>query len=272
MSQGILSTFMANRPNLNNVIGGKTGTSGLPGILTGATVQHGTLSTQSAGWFSVTFTKPFTATPSVVAVQGPRGQSVTTLKLTPPTLTPRTISPPTLTLLKSLVPATPQTWGENWKATIAKYCSVTIGNIPVIGGYMCQGINGTFGQLAYYVGNLFQVLWYLGDWTALAGLIKDAVEAKATADINALIGDLQGVINTTVSDINSVIANAVSLEQDAINAVYGLINDAIGLLPGIAIPVTMVRNVTVSGFEIYSPGNNVQIMWIATASERTALP
>jgi hypothetical protein len=263
----------------------------LPGI------QHGKLASPSKGWNYVSFTKPFTSTPAVVAVQTARSASPQKQYLTPPQLSPPQIQAPQiqapriqapqLAAIQIPTPSPPAQWGTYAKQTVDTWCSATIGQIPVIGGYLCQGVDNTFGLLAYYVFNAIQSIYYTLDWQAGAQAIAQSVEYAISQDINAVIAQIQSGINTAVDDVNTALQQAAadvqngvntvvnntnsglsqmtSAAQNAINKFYSILNDAIGLAEGLAIPVCQVSNVTPVGFSVYAPGG-ADIYWIAVSA------
>lgn len=246
-------------------------------------VDYGTVSPSSKGWYTVRFSRTFPASPGVVAVQGegygsPSSQSLSPPRLAPPTITAPTIPAPSLASLKVSTPTPPLSWGDTVKSVVSSVCGSTIGNIPVIGGYLCSGINDTFGALLAAVANAIQNLYYIYDWQAGASAIEQAVEAKAAADWNANVANLQGALNSFADDVNSgltaatggvntSLADLTEVVQGAINDVWPLIAEAMGLLSGEALPVAKVRLVTTSSFQVLAPGSGVPVYWIALFGE-----
>jgi hypothetical protein len=244
------------------------------------TIDWGVEQTPTQGWVFIPFHKVMKATPGVVATQGERALSPKTQTFTPPRLAPPSISAPTipavnLTPLQVPVPAKPVSWGDQWKSTVVNACSSTIGTIPVIGGYICSGIDNTFGALAKILGDAFQAIYYNFDLPAHLKAIEQEVNYKSAQDFNAAIASIQSAINNLISSINSMVAADVgnvntaladitSALQVAVNDFYALLNDAIGLFQGLSIPVVQIRNVTLAGFEAYSAGN-APIYWIAVS-------
>src|SRR5579875_2196897 len=135
-------------------------------------IQGGSFVESNAGWYTIRFNPAFSGVPTVLAVQGARAQTPKNLSLTPPklsapTVSPYTISKANLTSLQIPVPATQQTWGAQAKQFVVNNCGNTIGKIPVIGGYICSGIDSTFGALFEIVGNAMQAIHYATDLPAL---------------------------------------------------------------------------------------------------------
>jgi hypothetical protein len=195
-------------------------------------------------------------------------------KLSAPTVSPYTVSKANLTSLQIPVPATQQTWGAQAKQFVVNNCGNTIGRIPVIGGYICSGIDSTFGALFEIVGNAMQAIHYATDLPALLSAVKQQVEAKAAADYNLTISALQYDINNIIDNINNALSNSAgdvnvaladltSVAQQGITAFYNLINSAIGLTEGLSIPVAQVRNLSSNSVDIYHPGSETSVYWIA---------
>lgn len=201
------------------------------------------------------------------------------MALTPPKLTalrvnPYTISKANLTSLQIPVPATQQTWGDQAKQFVINNCGNTIGKIPVIGGYICSGIDSTFGELFRIVGNAMQSIHYATDFPALLSAVEQQVKAKAALDYDLMISALQYDINNIIENINATLSNdagevnaaladLTSVSQEAINAFYGLINSAIGLAEGLSIPVAQIRNPSSTSVDIYHPGTEAEVFWVA---------
>jgi hypothetical protein len=247
------------RKLLSGIVGtAPGGTTGLAGSI----IEHGSFSSSTAGWVSVSFSTTFTKTPTVLATQGIRGAVATNQKLTAPTLTPRTITPPSLSALQVPPVPTVTSWGSRLASYMNGACSSTLGQIPYIGGYFCDAWSYFVDALAV-MANALQTMYYLFDWPALWNNIKQTVEAKATSDWNTAIGDIQNTVDAVYDDINANIAKAYGDVQNAVNSVYGLVNDAIGLASGLAIPVAQVQNITPTGFEVYTPGGGVTTYWLA---------
>ena len=231
-----------------------------------------------SGWVYVPFSKVYSGIPSVLAIQTPRPPSSGTQIVSPPQIgsfkiTAPTITPPSLAPLQVTPPSPPVSWGQKAKSVIAQYCSSTIGQVPVIGGYMCQGIDNTFGLLAYYVGNAIQSLYYAFDMQALINAIAQAVEYKTAQDWNSGIQNLQNALDQLANDINGTIKgitddannsiNAVaSFLQSFINNIYSFVNQAYGLAEDLSIPVAQVSNVSSTGFSVYIPEGST-VYWIA---------
>ena len=242
-------------------------------------IQGGSFVESNAGWYTIRFSPAFSGVPKVLAVQGersstPQNVSLTPPKLTAPTVSPYTVSKANLTSLQVPVPATLQTWGDQAKQAVINNCGNTIGQIPVIGGYMCSFVGNTFGELFRIVGNALQSIHYATDLPALLSAIEQSVEAKSAADYNLMISALQYDINKIIGNVNSSLAQSASevntalgdltsVAQQAINAFYGLLNSAIGLAEGLSIPVVQVRNLSAISVDIYHPGSETPVHWIA---------
>jgi hypothetical protein len=242
-------------------------------------IRGGSFVESNPGWYTIRFNPAFSGVPTVLAVQGARGTTPQNLTLTPPKLSapsvsPYTISKANLTSLQILVPVTQQTWGAQAKQFVVNNCGNTIGKIPVIGGYICSGIDSTFGALFEIVGNAMQAIHYATDLPSLLSAIEQQVEAKAAADYNLMISALQYDINkildninnalsNSAGDVNGALADLTSVAQQGINAFYGLLNSAIGLAEGLSIPVVQIRNLSSISVDIYHPGAEASIYWIA---------
>jgi hypothetical protein len=242
-------------------------------------IQGGSFAESNPGWYTVRFNPAFSGVPTVLAVQGARGTTPQNLTLTPPKLSAPTVSPYTvskanLTSLQIPVPATQQTWGAQAKQYVVNNCGNTIGKIPVIGGYICSGIDSTFGTLFEIVGNAMQAIHYATDLPALLSTVEQQVDAKAAADYNLMISALQYDINNIIDNINTTLSNdageintalsdLTNVAQQAINGFYNLINSAIGLAEGLSIPVAQIRNLSSTSVDIYHPGSDTSIYWIA---------
>ena len=242
-------------------------------------IQGGNFVESNPGWYTIRFSPAFSGVPTVLAVQGTRGATPQNLSLTPPKLSapsvsPYTISKANLTALQISVPATQQTWGAQAKQFVVNNCGNTIGKIPVIGGYICSGIDSTFGALFEIVGNAMQAIHYATDLPALLSAVEQQVDAKAAADYNLMISALQYDINEIISNINNTLSNSAeevnaalsdltSVAQQGINAFYGLLNSAIGLAEGLSIPVAQIRNLSSMSVDIYHPGSNTELYWAA---------
>lgn len=242
-------------------------------------IQGGNFVESNPGWYTVRFSPAFSGVPTVLAVQGARGTTPQNLTLTPPKLSapsvsPYTISKANLTSLQIPVPTTQQTWGAQARQFVVNNCGNTIGRIPVIGGYICSGIDSTFGALFEIVGNAMQSIHYATDLLALLSAVEQQVEAKAAADYNLMISALQYDINEIISNINNTLSNnagdvnaalsdLTSVAQEGINAFYNLINSAIGLAEGLSIPVAQIRNLSSINVDIYHPGADVEVYWVA---------
>lgn len=242
-------------------------------------IQGGSFTESNAGWYTVRFSPAFSGVPKVLAVQSARSQTPQNVTLTPPKLTapkvnPYTISKANLTSLQIPVPATQQTWGDQAKQFVINNCGNTIGRIPVIGGYICSGIDSTFGELFRIVGNAMQSIHYTTDLPALLSAVEQQVQSKAAADYNLMISALQYDINNIIDNINTSLSNdagavnaaladLTNVSQRAINAFYGLLNSAIGLAEGLSIPVAQIRNLSSISVDIYHPGSNAQVCWVA---------
>jgi hypothetical protein len=243
------------------------------------TIQGGSFVESSPGWYTVRFNPAFSGVPTVLAVQGARGITPQNLTLTPPklsapTVSSYTISKATLTSLQIPLPATQQTWGAQAKEFVVNNCGNTIGKILVIGGYLCSGIDSTFGALFEIAGNAMQAIHYATDLPALLSAIEQRVDAKAAADYNLMISALQYDINEIISninnaltksagDVNAALSDLTGVAQQGINAFYNLINSAIGLAEGLSIPVAQIRNLNSTSVDIYHPGMDTAIYWIA---------
>jgi hypothetical protein len=242
-------------------------------------IQGGSFVESNPGWYTVRFSPAFSGVPTVLAVQGARGITPQNLALTPPKLSAPTvssyiISKANLTSLQIPVPATQQTWGAQAKEFVVNNCGNTIGKIPVIGGYICSGIDSTFGSLFEIVGNAMQAIHYATDLPALLSAVEQQVQAKAAADYNLMISALQYDINNIIEYINSALSNSAgnvnaalaeltSVAQQGINAFYNLINSTIGLAEGLSIPVAQIRNLSSLSVDIYHPGAEADIYWFA---------
>jgi hypothetical protein len=242
-------------------------------------IQGGSFTESNAGWYTVRFSPAFSGVPKVLAVQSARSQTPQSVTLTPPKLTaPKvsayTISKANLTSIQIPVPATQQTWGDQAKQFVVNNCGNTIGKIPVIGGYMCSFVDSTFGELFRIVGNAMQSMHYATDLPALLSAVEQQVQAKAAADYNLIISASQYDINNIIDNINSTLSNdagevnaaladLTNVAQQAINAFYGLLNSAIGLAEGLSIPVAQVRNLSSTSADIYHPGSETSVYWIA---------
>jgi hypothetical protein len=242
-------------------------------------IQGGSFVESNPGWYTVRFNPAFSGVPTVLAVQGARGTTPQNLTLTPPKLSAPTVSPYTvskanLTSLQIPVPATQQTWGAQAKQFVVNNCRNTIGKIPVIGGYICSGIDSTFGALFEIVGNAMQAIHYATDLPALLSAVEQQVQAKAAADYNLMISALQYDINEIISNIDSALANGsgdvnaaladlTSIVQQGINTFYNLINSAIGLAEDLSIPVAQIRNLNSVSVDIYHPGSDATVYWVA---------
>jgi hypothetical protein len=242
-------------------------------------IQGGSFVESNPGWYTIRFNPSFSGVPTVLAVQGARGTTPQNLTLTPPklnapTVSPYTVSKANLTSLQIPIPAIQQTWGAQAKQYVVNNCGNTIGKIPVIGGYLCSGIDSTFGALFEIVGNAMQAIHYATDLPALLSAIEQQVDAKAAADYNLMISALQYDINEIISNINNTLSNSAgdvnaalsdltNVAQQGINTFYNLINSAIGLAEGLSIPVAQVRNLTSTSVDIYHPGLDTEIYWIA---------
>jgi hypothetical protein len=242
-------------------------------------IQGGSFVESNPGWYTIRFSPAFSEVPTVLAVQGarrttPQNLTLTAPKLSAPTVSPYTISKANLTSLQIPVPATQQTWGAQAKQFVVNNCGNTIGRIPVIGGYICSGIDSTFGALFEIVGNAMQAIHYATDLPALLSAVKQQVEAKAAADYNLTISALQYDINNIIDNINNALSNSAgdvnvaladltSVAQQGITAFYNLINSAIGLTEGLSIPVAQVRNLSSNSVDIYHPGSETSVYWIA---------
>ncbi len=255
-------------------------------------IQYGSIS--GSGWVYVAFPKPYGMSPAVLAVQTPVSPQAGNKKLTPPQVqipqvqAPQVnipqIQPPQLTPLQVQVPSPPVSWGQQAQQTIATYCGETLGQVPVIGGYLCSGVNATFGKLAYYVLNAIQSLYYAFDAQAMIQNIEKAVEYKSAQDWNAGIASLQNAVDqlvnginsslqnisneingslaTATNDVNSAISAITSAIQNFINFIYYYVNYAYGLAQDISIPVAQVRNVSNIGFEVYIP-EGATVYWVS---------
>jgi hypothetical protein len=242
-------------------------------------IQGGSFVESNSGWYTIRFSPAFSRVPTVLAVQGARGTTPQNLTLIPPKLSapsvsPYTISKANLTSLQIPVPATQQTWGAQAKQFVVDNCGNTIGKIPVIGGYICSGIDSTFGALFEIAGNAMQAIHYATDLPALLSAVEQQVEAKAAADYNLMISALQYDINNIIDninnalsdsagDVNSALEDLTSVAQQGINAFYNLINSAIGLAEGLSIPVAQVRNLSSISVDIYHPGADAGVYWVA---------
>jgi hypothetical protein len=242
-------------------------------------IQGGSFVESNPGWYTVRFNPTFSGVPTVLAVQGARGTTPQNLTLTPPKLSAPTVSSYTvskanLTSLQIPVPATQQTWGSQAKQYVVNNCGNTIGKIPVIGGYICSGIDSTFGALFEIVGNAIQAIHYATDLPALLSAVEQQVDAKAAADYNLMISALQYDINELISNINDTLSNSAgevnaalsdltNVAQQGISAFYGLLNSAIGLVEGLSIPVAQIKNLSSISVDIYHPGANAEIYWTA---------
>lgn len=231
----------------------------------GAAVQvdYGTVSSSSPGWVTVPFHFYFSGVPGIAAVQGPHDSYPSNQTLTPPKLAAPTVASPSLSSISVTAPAKPQSWGDQAKSLISSACSYTIGQIPVIGGYLCGGIDGTFGALAKIVFDGIQSLYYLVDMPAWVAAMTKAVEYKVATDWNSWVSAEQQLLNTMASDVNAGLSTLTADAQDAVNSVYGFINEAIGLISGLAMPVAQVRNVTAASFDVYCSGASVPVYYIA---------
>jgi hypothetical protein len=242
-------------------------------------IQGGSFVESNPGWYTIRFNPAFSGVPTVLAVQGTRGTTPQNLTLTPPKLSapsvsPYTISKANLTSLQIPVPATQQTWGAQAKQFVVNNCGNTIGKIPVIGGYLCSAIDSTFGALFEIAGNAMQAIHYSTDLPALLSAVEQQVDAKAAADYNLMISALQYDINSIIDNINNALSNSAgdvngaladltSVAQQGINAFYNLINSAIGLAEGLSIPVAQVRNLSSVSADIYHPGLEASVYWLA---------
>lgn len=231
-----------------------------------------------SGWVYVPFPKVYASAPAVVAVQTPRSPTPSTQKLSPPQIPSPSLSPPqigqvSLTQLQIQQPSPPTSWGQQAQQIISQYCSSTIGQVPVIGGYLCTAVDKTFGALAYYVANAIQDLYYAFDQKALISAIEQAVDYKVSQDINSVITQVQDAINSAINDINNAIASGysdingalstlTSSLQTLVNYLYQFANIAYGLAEDLSIPVAQVRNVSQYGFEVYVP-SGATVYWIA---------
>jgi hypothetical protein len=242
-------------------------------------IQGGSFVESNPGWYTIRYSPAFSGVPTVLAVQGARGATPQNLRLTPPklsapTVSPYTISKANLASLQIPVPATQQTWGAQAKQFVVNNCGNTIGKIPVIGGYLCSGIDSTFGSLFEIAGNAMQSIHYATDLPALLSAVEQQVQVKAAADYNLMISALQYDVNSIIDNINNALSNSArdvngaladltSVAQQGINAFYNLINSAIGLTEGLSIPVAQIRNLNSLSVDIYHPGSDTAVYWIA---------
>lgn len=121
-----------------------------------------------------------------------------------------------------------------------------------------------------------QAIHYATDLPALLAAVEQQVDAKAAADYNLMISALQYDINEIISnindtlsksagDVNAALSDLTTVAQQGINAFYGLLNSAIGLAEGLSIPVAQLRNLSSISVDIYHPGQNTAIYWMAVA-------
>lgn len=246
-------------------------------------IQAGSVIESNAGWYHVPFAKPFSSTPYVVATQSERTNTPSTQKLTPPSIpapsvSVRGISPPSLASVKIPPPSNPYTWGSAAQKAVSGACNVILGNsvpwpLTYVTGYLCT----ILGNAAAWIANAAQIAYYAasGDWSQLATIIESAVEDKIAADwnnfidsnmqplINGMYADFNYLIETLAGDVNTGLADLTTLEQDIVNGIYDLVNAAIGLESGLSIPTAQVRNISIYGFDVYSPGQDVAVNWVA---------
>lgn len=266
---------------------GQTQSTGLPWITYGQVPASG-------GWVHVAFSSTAPNTPIVLATQTPATPSPQQQVLTPPALpSPSLPSPPQLQAPQiqapSLAPlqvpqvSPPARWGDYVAGILEGACSLTLGKIPYIGGYLCDGVSYIDNFFADFA-NGIQSLYYAIDLPALISNITQAVEAKTTQDWNSGIAQMQNALNKLVDDANSANSSIVNqynssisqivgntnsslsqltqTAQNAVNALFVLINQAAGLPADLAIPVAQVRNVTSTGFDVYAVS---QVFWVALA-------
>jgi hypothetical protein len=82
-------------------------------------------------------------------------------------------------------------------------------------------------------------------------------------DINKIIENMNTALSDAAAEVNTSLADLTNIAQQAINAFYGLLNSAIGLTEGLSIPVAQVRNLSSGGVDIYHPGEDAEVYWIA---------
>src|SRR5579875_860765 len=196
------------------------------------TIDWGVENVTQKGWIFIPYHRVFKATPGVVATQGQRALTPKSQFFTPPKVPSLSISAPSiptvnLTALKVPVPAKPVSWGDQWKANVVNFCSSTIGQIPVIGGYMCQATDSTFVARAKIVGDAFQSVYYAFDLPAHLHAIEQQVNYKAAQDFNAALTSVQDAINSLVNNINSTIQGSEEKKKNAFAGITTELKSAI---------------------------------------------
>lgn len=249
--------------------------------------QWGSLSTAEPGWILIRFSKPFPSTPGVVAVHGSNIATPGTQSLSPPKISPPpslvfpSLSTPSLASLQVVVPPAPESWGQRVRQAIDSAAGSTIGGIPVIGGYLVSGVDGTFGALGEAAANVVQGVYYAFDAPALLRAMAQSAENKAATDWNNGIAGIQGELDKSFNSIanslggfgnnvNAALESLTTVAQGAVNDFYAILNTAIGLVDGEAIPVAKVQGVSALGFQVYCPGNDVQVSWLAVGQSSSS--
>jgi hypothetical protein len=82
-------------------------------------------------------------------------------------------------------------------------------------------------------------------------------------DINTIIGDINDAIAAGTSDVNTAFTDLTGVAQDAINFFYEILNEIIGLAEGESIPVAQIRNLSQASVQIYLPGSDATVYWVA---------
>jgi len=250
------------------------------------------------GWITIDYNLAFTVNPAVVALQSPNTN--TPAHINPPVVNgilqwenliwqyinngviPQ-VNIPAIPLPP--LPPVPESWGtvltsamnsSSWYGIIN---TLTFGLAGDIVGLVADGLNAL--QTAYWA--------ITGDWGSIINSATDQAIIVANNAANAAIAQVEGFINSAVIDpINSQISGitnninnqmipltsqintaVVALQngiESAVNSVFTVINDWVGLLPGLSLPVTQVRNITTTSCEIYCPGNYVPVYWLVLGS------
>lgn len=214
-------------------------------------VEAGKIETYSKGWAKVTFKTPFKTVPAVVAVAEPKEewfrQPTTYISL--PQIVLQKLTP----IDKVEIPRVqrPDLRVKFGDALKQKFIDVA-GDWSVL-NWLRDRFADIFYWIGYAIGTLMNWFW------------DNAIQPQ----VDKIAESIKNEINETIDKVNSSLSNLVNNIQSGLSALRNKAQEAINTIPEktveafwsvvgyqrnlLGIPVA-VRNVTTTGFEVWSPG------------------
>lgn len=230
------------------------------------------LSMPSSGWYTVSFTQAFKEKPFVVAITEGAGSlqlpSVDIPKVTLPRL-----SLPGLPKLNIPYIALP-TWSRIDFTSRAEDLKQAF--IKVAGDWgLLNWLRDRFADIFYWIGRAVGELlnWYWDRFIKPNAEMLNNFSTTLQNEVNKALATVEGYFNNAmyriqqaVNEANTKIEEYESTLNAKLKEMQGNINSAVSTLSQHAFTITPVRNITVTGVDVYCPANvKVRVIAIGRA-------